>query len=471
MRRWAVTLVTSLTLFRVPSVLCESQPRYVTHPIPISTQQAADVTFCYQCHADKNLKYVHSVIATGTCTSCHTFKTQDGETQVILTGSGKELCLQCHGDKDTAHAKGVMHKPVEEGCTSCHNPHSTPYKNLLVKASAGSVKKDNLCSECHEEGIKRTEKGSSYHNALDMGCETCHITHKTGPAGKKEFDHYLTKTSPALCLDCHYAADPKMKKAHSNQPIEGNDCTTCHDPHGSPAPKLLHANAHEPFAKGQCEKCHAEPKDGKIVIAEGGNRALCYNCHDKKKAQVEESRTKHPVPFMTETCTDCHDPHASVNANLLRQPQGMICANCHEKSTLPVRHGPYEQGQCASCHDPHGSNEPHLLRAKGNNLCRGCHVAGQVGVVVGTKSVLLPWNQRVTLADYDLAPKIGLDPGGETGHPLAGHPMTGVNTLTTERSVISCATCHQAHTSKGDNLIPDKVADSIQLCETCHTKS
>ena len=32
------------------------------------------------------------------------------------------------------------------------------------------------------------EKGSR-HAALDMGCDTCHVTHKTGERGKQEFDY------------------------------------------------------------------------------------------------------------------------------------------------------------------------------------------------------------------------------------------------------------------------------------------
>jgi predicted CXXCH cytochrome family protein len=111
-----------------------------------------------------------------------------------------------------------------------------------------------------------------------------------------------------------------------------------------------------------------------------------------------------------------------------------------------------------------------LLRAKGNTLCRACHVAGQNGVVLGEKTVLMPWNRKISLADYQSAPKLGLDANGETGHPVLGHPMTGVNTLASDKGALTCSTCHQAHTSKSESLMPDTATNSIQLCEQCHNK-
>ncbi len=78
-------------------------------------------------------------------------------------------------------------------------------------------------------------KGGSRHAALDMGCDTCHITHKTGERGKREFDFHLTKDAPTLCIDCHDPKDAAIAKAHQNQPIDKADCLTCHDPHQSDA--------------------------------------------------------------------------------------------------------------------------------------------------------------------------------------------------------------------------------------------
>jgi predicted CXXCH cytochrome family protein len=470
MRGWllASMLATTLTLIRVPVIHARTASGGGVHPVPVTAEQASNPAFCFGCHTDKNSKFTHSVIAASTCTACHSFSVQGEETRVTLIDTGRELCLQCHADKDTSQAKGLVHKPVADDCITCHNPHSTPFKNELIKATVG-YKKENLCLDCHSEGASKPVDGASRHGALDLGCDTCHTTHKTGDPASKEFAFHLTKPAPALCLDCHFPADKKIQEAHDNQPFEKSDCTSCHDPHESPSPKLLYATTHEPYQKKQCAKCHQPAQNGEVVLTEGGNRALCYNCHDSKKAQVERSRTKHPVPFMTETCTDCHDPHASKYASLLRKPQAQICANCHEKSTLPVQHGPYQHGQCTDCHDPHGSNEPQLLRATGNTLCRACHVTGQSGLKFEAKTVVLPWKETISAADYEAAPKLELDSSGETGHPIVGHPLSGVNNLASENAkFITCSTCHSAHSSKSAGLLPAKVNDSIQLCEECH---
>ena len=446
--------------------MCADVPSPKVHPVSVSQKQALDPAFCLQCHADKNAKYVHSVIAQKTCNSCHLFSTDGSETKVKLIASGRELCLQCHADKDAEHANGDIHAPVKEGCTSCHDAHASQHDNLLVKPSAGA-KENSVCTSCHQEGLA-APAGGSRHAALDMGCESCHITHKSGDPKKKEFQFRLITAAPALCRNCHTDSDPKLRKAHKDQPTANSDCTRCHDPHRSTVAKLLHPNGHDPYAKNQCEKCHAAAKDDKVVLAEGGQRALCYNCHDKKKAQVEQSSTKHPVPYLTETCTDCHDPHASRYPSLLRQSEANTCATCHEKSALPVQHGPYMRGQCTSCHDPHGANEPKLLRASENNICRSCHVLGQSGVKVKDDKVQLPWNAVIAKADYDLAPKLGLDANGDTGHPVVGHPISGPNIHAADKAPLGCSSCHQGHSSKTSGLLPASATDSIQLCEQCH---
>ena len=81
-------------------------------------------------------------------------------------------------------------------------------------------------------------KDGSRHAALDMGCETCHVTHKVGEKGKVEFDFHLTKAPPALCLDCHDATSADLVKAHQGQPFGTANCVQCHDPHQSSQPQL-----------------------------------------------------------------------------------------------------------------------------------------------------------------------------------------------------------------------------------------
>ena len=89
----------------------------------------------------------------------------------------------------------------------------------------------------------------SRHAALDMGCETCHVTHKTGEKGKIEFDYHLTKATPALCHRLPRCKDAGLIKAHQGQPFATANCVQCHDPHQSSQAKLMQKFTHPPFAE------------------------------------------------------------------------------------------------------------------------------------------------------------------------------------------------------------------------------
>src|SRR5262249_20317373 len=154
------------------------------HPVPLDKN--VDRAKCLECHEEKTKgKAVHSAIETG-CLACHEIQINKDTTRVkLVTATPTKLCLTCHSDKDAAQINGTVHQPAARNCISCHDPHSPPNKNQLVKASSGATKEENLCLSCHSEGMNAPEKGSR-HAALDMGCETCHVTHKTGAESTPE---------------------------------------------------------------------------------------------------------------------------------------------------------------------------------------------------------------------------------------------------------------------------------------------
>ena len=234
------------------------------HPVPLDPNQ--DPATCAQCHEDKTKgKSVHSAIAMG-CTSCHEIRVKKDVTRLkLITTTTVALCVTCHADKKAADIKGVVHPPAVRDCVKCHDPHTSDNKNQLLKPASGDSKDSNLCLSCHKTGVDVSKDGSR-HAALDMGCDTCHITHKTGQRGKREFEFHLTKDAPALCIDCHDSKDAALIKAHQGQPFGTADCLTCHDPHQSAQKHLMAKFTHMPFAGGQCDSCHAPAKDGKVVL-------------------------------------------------------------------------------------------------------------------------------------------------------------------------------------------------------------
>jgi DmsE family decaheme c-type cytochrome len=76
-------------------------------------------------------------------------------------------------------------------------------------------------------------------------------------------------------------------------------------------------------------------------------------------------------------CTDCHNPHGSATAGLLRANSiNDNCYKCHAEKRGPFlfEHAPVREN-CLNCHDPHGSVNEYLLKVARPRLCSECHAA------------------------------------------------------------------------------------------------
>ena len=384
------------------------------------------------------------------------------------------LCLSCHADKKAADIKGKIHPPAVRDCVKCHDPHTADNKNQLLKPVSGDTKDANLCLSCHNEGMN-VPKGGSRHAALDMGCDTCHITHKTGEAGKREFDFHLTKDAPALCIDCHDPKDAALAKAHQNQPIDTADCLTCHNPHQSAQPKLMAKFTHAPFAGGQCDTCHAPAKDGKVVLTQADAKSLCITCHADKPEQIEKAKVQHPGAMGD--CTDCHNPHAGRSPGFPKPDAVNVCLGCHaeqaEQHKKKYLHQPaFEQG-CTTCHEPHGGNNTHLLRlASPNKLCLECHGPDAAPQKLKSDHLVAIFDGKVKLPEDYFAKVPVLPLKYNLGHPVDGHPVSNVmdaKDITKVKTAIDCMTCHQPHASAQPDLLVKDQTNNSAFCASCHT--
>ncbi len=443
------------------------------HPVPLDKN--VDSAKCLECHEDKTKgKSVHSAIATG-CLSCHEVRVNKDITRVkLITSTPQALCLSCHTDKDAEKIKGTVHPPAVRDCIKCHDPHTSDNKNQLLKPESGDKGK-NLCLDCHNQGLNVPEKGSR-HAALDMGCDSCHTTHKTGEVGKQEFDNHLNKAVPALCMDCHDVKDEALIKAHQGQPFATANCTQCHDPHQSAQPKLLQKFTHPPFAEKSCDTCHAPAKDGKVVLTQTDVKALCVTCHDEKAKQIDGAKVPHPGA--AGDCTDCHNPHASRQPGLPKTNAVDICLTCHtdqaEGFKKAHRHQPAYQQGCATCHTPHGGENEHLLRAKDtNSLCLECHGPESQPKKLDAEHVITIFNGTVKLPeDYFAKNKVVVLPlKFGRGHPVAGHPVSDVvdpTDITKTTAKINCLSCHQPHASAQPDLLVKDQVNNAAFCDSCH---
>ena len=176
---------------------------------------------------------------------------------------------------------------------------------------------------------------------------------------------------------------------HAADSLKNRECASagCHAKFAAPD-----KSAHDPVAQGMCTACHEVKPDAKPRYVNGSADKACAECH----SVMEDAAKAHtPHPPAAEGCLDCHAPHSSPNARLLREKLPDLCVTCHEKEPLAVHviagmqagrghplqgaADPARKGEpftCASCHEPHGSSGPSLLRYKAAStfdLCQHCH--------------------------------------------------------------------------------------------------
>ena len=466
----AVRVVRSILVLGL--VMGANLVRAGVHPVPLD--KSTDSAKCIECHEDKAKgKVVHSAIATG-CTSCHEIRVNKDVTRVkLITTTPQALCITCHADKNAADLKGTVHPPAVRDCLKCHSPHTSENKNLLLKPTSGE-KAQNVCLTCHTMGLN-IPAGGSRHAALDMGCETCHVTHNVGEKGKEEFDYHLSKASPALCLDCHDASSADLIKAHRGQPFASANCVQCHDPHQSAQPKLMQAYTHVPFESKSCDTCHQPAKDGKVVLTQTDVKAMCVTCHAEQAEKIEKAKVQHPGA--QGDCTSCHNPHAGKTPGFIQPDPVNACLACHsEQADLQkkkIHHQPAFQQGCATCHEPHGGDNAKLLRAQGNALCLECHGPNSNPVEVKDQHVITMFSGKVTLpGDYLTKNKVTILPiKYGLGHPTPSHPVEDVrdlNDLTKVKTPVNCLICHDPHASNGKGMLVNDQNPGLDFCATCH---
>ncbi|MFQ5695427.1 MAG: cytochrome c3 family protein [Terriglobia bacterium] len=197
------------------------------------------------------------------CESCHEVEQEEGETEVFLVTEGNDLCYTCHSDKQPQPAQLSVHAPVRrQRCTVCHDAHASENEALLRQGVESREPAENLCLGCHTNIVAQLRQPTE-HAAIDLGCSTCHLTHKSEPEDAPAGVFHLIQAPPELCLDCHDVEDAALTEAHVQQPISRSSCTECHNPHGSAQAKLVNNFVHPPFAEKACDTCHEAPQEDK----------------------------------------------------------------------------------------------------------------------------------------------------------------------------------------------------------------
>ncbi len=312
----------------------------------------------------------------------------------------KDLCWTCHGDMGPLKGAVYKHAPFDEGfCTNCHDPHGSDNKALLKQDER------DLCKTCHPMG-KELSRMQTHPPAAGWFCTNCHNPHAS------DYQGMLVMRQRELCFTCHPTVAGLSLKAVQHNPFMYDNCTGCHEPHGSDTRPLLIADqppvcyrchpqiaddfgkpSHHPVGTVQlnCADCHNPHAADYDYLLEARDNRFCYRCHARPngdayaiEATYEESAHRGKL------CIDCHTPHGSAFAPLLRNSNPQLCLGCHtgydEKHSHPVARRFYDSHAkapltCTStCHNPHGTQYQRMLNYpyRRDGLCLKCHPA--VGV-------------------------------------------------------------------------------------------
>jgi len=237
------------------------------------------------------------------------------------------------------------------------------------------------------------------------GCETCHGPGRAHAEAEQEaagdsakelagtklifkFDAN-PKENSERCLACHTTGKHQEMFAESHHAVASVSCDQCHAPHWVKESKdkskggLTYAQA-DFF---QVSQLRDEVRWLHSSLLKQSEPDLCFKCHGNIQA-LFALPVHHRVPEQLMKCTDCHNPHGSINRASLNATNWETCVKCHVEKRGPYvfEHPAVRVSGCVICHNPHGStNRMMLVRREGRQLCLQCHTGfhTQAGVPHG----------------------------------------------------------------------------------------
>ena len=231
-----------------------------------------------------------------------------------------------------------------------------PPESATPPASQGYAGSD-VCMACHTEvgdHLANTPHGSKAFARLSaQGCESCH-----GPAAA----HTENPDDPAL--------RPAMDKLSPAQ--LSKVCQSCHSGRQQ---MFWHGSVHAKRGLS-CASCHSihSFKSDKAQLKTANTVEACLSCHKDVRAEMWKS-SHHPIREGKITCADCHNPHGSTTAKMIRAASvNDQCYSCHADKRGPFlwEHAPVREN-CMNCHVPHGSNHIKLQKTSVPYICQQCH--------------------------------------------------------------------------------------------------
>jgi predicted CXXCH cytochrome family protein len=237
---------------------------------------------CLSCHdsifGGQTPDNMHAADDIRSCDNCHVGHSSENEN--LLTESHPDLCLNCHKSLRGIMNNGLAHSPIPtDGCLPCHTTH------FKKDGSALTMNLPQLCFECHPE-IRELIDSDFPHAAVEEGCTSCHDPHQ----------RFSDDDISELCSDCHDVEDDSFRKAHFNidpghcaachdphgsssekimkayehPPFQDRDCGGCHDSDQD----ILEIKNDK-----LCLDCHDRPEATGGHVKELILNKICLDCH------------------------------------------------------------------------------------------------------------------------------------------------------------------------------------------------
>jgi predicted CXXCH cytochrome family protein len=224
---------------------------------------------CFMCHEElqdiNSMQYLHSPFKIN-CISCH--DSHGGHKKGILKNTIPELCYKCHENTKIYIEKSkIPHNALFETkkCINCHSPHASNETALMLQKQTVTCLE---CHDKEIESKNRTIKnikqilanGKFTHSPLEDGCSTCHEPHAADKSFllNTEFSEEIYnndfETAFSFCFECHDENIVKSKLTsdetefrngttnlhfvHSGRDKSIN-CSVCHNVHAAENEKLI----------------------------------------------------------------------------------------------------------------------------------------------------------------------------------------------------------------------------------------
>jgi predicted CXXCH cytochrome family protein len=262
-------------------------------------------TVCHEekIQLDRQMRHVHPALDEG-CVNCHDPHSSDLPAQILA--EPRKLCVSCHEEIEQLIATGpIVHSPVNQSrqCETCHYGHSSMLPKLLKKSPLDTcltchdreiILKDGRKTE---DMVALLKENPNHHGPIRQAdCSACHNPHASPyfnllrEAYPELFYAPFDLNNYKLCFECHRSelvsskngvgltqfrnGELNLHYVHVNREDRGRTCRACHAVHASK--NYAHVSESVPYGQWSY-KVSFEPSDNGGKCGSACHKARQYD--------------------------------------------------------------------------------------------------------------------------------------------------------------------------------------------------